>query len=373
MFHMYFYFQISPNVDTVSLCSDSLGIILRHCKEYKRASKRLEKTGKGRIEEYYRNSHPTSAQRNSLTTTTKGKSTQSHCLLLTRAFLKELLPWELWGTPHAMLLSSILAKRLHSFISTDLSNPIWLRQKLSQLLETAPLKTEVKNTPATPAATPVKISKEKELLLVQDVVNTKIISHTPVIETKKDISVDKHDYSDKNVEETPVVVKTSIESALSNLISNTTAPILQRDIEKITTKPVTSSVPNNQLHEGKESKIGTISILKKPSQPIDIKGSPSHSLNGQETHSHSAGKAKSCEVKIYDKVVDGSVRTWNNDVDLECVSLGQDLLASLDGELGFESRLGRLWEADGADSSEAWSPNPPSTGSSTKTPYLWGK
>lgn len=330
--------------------------------------------GKGKIEEYYRNSHPTSAQRNSLTTSTKGKSTQSHCLLLTRAFLKELLPWELWGTPHAMLLASILAKRLHSFISTDLSNPIWLRHKLSKLLETTPPKTEVVNTPATPAVTPIKAFKEKDLLLVQsDVVNTKNISHTPVIETKQDISAGKHEHSDKNVEEPPVFVKTSIESALSNLISNTTAPILQRDIEKITAKPVTNIIPNYQLHEGKETKIGAISILKKPSQPIDIKGSPSHSLNGQENHSHSAGKAKSCQVKIYDKVVDGSVRTWNNDVDLECVSLGQDLLASLDGDIGFESRLGRLWEADGADSSEAWSPNPPSTGSSTKTPYLWGK
>lgn len=50
----------------------------------------------------------------------------------------------------------------------------------------------------------------------------------------------------------------------------------------------------------------------------------------------------------------GSVKTWETDMDLQCISLGQDLLASLDGEI----TLSRLWEQDANESNDGWSPNP---------------
>lgn len=60
----------------------------------------------------------------------------------------------------------------------------------------------------------------------------------------------------------------------------------------------------------------------------------------------------------------GSVKTWDTDIDLQCISLGQDLLASLDGEI----TLSRLW---GQDAEADGSPNPPR--SKSPQPLWFGK
>lgn len=52
--------------------------------------------------------------------------------------------------------------------------------------------------------------------------------------------------------------------------------------------------------------------------------------------------------------ISGSVKTWETDMDLQCISMGQDLLATLDGEI----TLSRLWEQDAPEATEGWSPNP---------------
>ncbi|CAH2216086.1 jg21305, partial [Pararge aegeria aegeria] len=51
-----------------------------------------------------------------------------------------------------------------------------------------------------------------------------------------------------------------------------------------------------------------------------------------------------------------SVKTWETDIDLQCISVGQDLLASLD-----EMTLSRLWgheEAEHSPSLRGTSPQP---------------
>lgn len=63
------------------------------------------------------------------------------------------------------------------------------------------------------------------------------------------------------------------------------------------------------------------------------------------------GRQGRSEVKIYDRIIEGSVKTWDTEVDLACISVGQDLLASLDGEV----TLSRLWEND--NDAESVSPN----------------
>ncbi|XP_013144188.1 PREDICTED: uncharacterized protein LOC106107735 isoform X2 [Papilio polytes] len=80
------------------------------------------------------------------------------------------------------------------------------------------------------------------------------------------------------------------------------------------------------------------------SEPMDIKSSP---ILRQRR-----GRQGKNEVKIYDRVIEGSMKTWETDMDLQCISLGQDLLASLDGEI----TLSRLW---GQDVDPDGSPNPP--------------
>ncbi|CAG4987370.1 unnamed protein product [Colias eurytheme] len=62
------------------------------------------------------------------------------------------------------------------------------------------------------------------------------------------------------------------------------------------------------------------------------------------------------EVKIYDRIIEGSVKTWETDMDLQCISMGQDLLASLD-----ELTLSRLWGHEDTEHSpnlRAASPQP---------------
>lgn len=333
-------FQILTNINAVNLTSDLGGIILRHMKEYKRSMKRLEKSKKGSIDECYRKFHPTSSQRNSNTITNKAKSTQNHCLGLIKIFLKELLPWELWDTPHAILIASILAKRLDNFINNNLSDPVWLRCWTMQLL--------TENVKKNPEA--IQDSHESK----EPVNNAEI----PNLTSKINDPIPKIKEADTE-SNTPPVLKTSIESALSNMISNSTAPILQRaEIEAMAPKSVLNIIPNIQI----EKKNNSIT------QPINIAGSSSYEFG----HSPNVKKKNTGEVKVYDRLLDGSLKTWNNDMDLECVSLGQDLLASIDGEMGFESRLGRLWEADAPEAGEIWSPNPPSSGSSAKIPHgLW--
>ncbi|CAH0718883.1 unnamed protein product, partial [Brenthis ino] len=65
-------------------------------------------------------------------------------------------------------------------------------------------------------------------------------------------------------------------------------------------------------------------------EPVEIK--PSAVLRQKR------GRQGRNEVKIYDRIIEGSVKTWETDMDLQCISVGQDLLASLD-----EMTLSRLW------------------------------
>lgn len=67
------------------------------------------------------------------------------------------------------------------------------------------------------------------------------------------------------------------------------------------------------------------------------------------------------EVKIYDRIIEGSVKTWETDMDLQCISVGQDLLASLD-----EMTLSRLWGHEDAEHS-------PSLRGTSPLPLWFGK
>lgn len=69
-------------------------------------------------------------------------------------------------------------------------------------------------------------------------------------------------------------------------------------------------------------------------------------------HKNSVSESISIEINQAGNKITGSVKTWETDLDLQCISLGQDLLASLDGEIA----LSRLW---GADAEPDGSPNPP--------------
>lgn len=366
MFQYVFPFQISYGVDTVHLTSDSLLILLKHCKEYKRSVKLKKKNvEQGSVEDFYRNSHPTSLRLSADSTFVRLKSTQSHCLALIESLLKELLPWELWGTPHALLLSSILAKQLEIFISTCLSDPVWLKTKILYLVSKKDPSIFLKKMETTvPSSSELKLqnvtedTKPEIVPIICDNTVTETVSvQIPSLHLE---SVGDHEI----IKESEVidVSKTSIESALSNMISNSTAPILQR--AELDSSPIRNTLQSKLRTETKRNN----ELPNEISQPIEI-------VNGHpisENYNAPLKGKQPAVVKIYDKIIEGSVKTWSDDNDLECVSLGHDLLATIDKEVDFESRLGRLWEADGVENTEVWSPNAPSTGSSAKTSHaLW--
>lgn len=83
----------------------------------------MEKSPSESIESFYKKAHAVSDPMKNLTKT-------DHCTNLLRLIMKELVPWELWDTPHSELIVRILSRKLDSFIDSTLVDPIWLNDKL---------------------------------------------------------------------------------------------------------------------------------------------------------------------------------------------------------------------------------------------------
>ncbi|XP_068623086.1 uncharacterized protein [Battus philenor] len=279
-------FQICEKIDTKDVYVDICSVLTSHLKEYSKALKRHEEAPTSTVESLYKKSHATSLDKNF--------QSADHCINLLRIILKELIPRELWDTPHSELLIRVLSKKLDAFINDTLSDPVWLNDKLLAVIKGKNIE---------------KIPEPKE----QDV---KVEE-----ETKKD---------------SPVEIVTEMNPAFSVVeplpIMKDTVPFTQSRIE--------------ESKEDFKERVESI-VEEKPVQstePVDIKSSP---ILRQRR-----GRQGRNEVKIYDRVIEGSMKTWETDMDLQCISLGQDLLASLDGEI----TLSRLW---GQDLEPDGSPNPP--------------
>ncbi|CAG9782605.1 unnamed protein product [Diatraea saccharalis] len=284
-------FQICNKVETKDVYVDVCAILTSHLKEYRKALKRHDKSSNVSVESLYKKSHPISNPDKNLTST-------EHCTNVLRVVLKELVPWELWDTPQSELLVRILANRLDSFIDNTLTNPAWLNEKLLTYLKVQEVKQADKK---------VHVESNNE--------NVTEAKEETIVEQKPE--------------------KPTVESALTTMITKTTAPILHRAInEEFTSDNILQIDPINIIEE----------VPVKSTEPVDIKSSP--------VMRQKRGRQGRNEVKIYDRIIEGSVKTWETDIDLQCISLGQDLLASLDGEI----TLSRLWGQDGEPEG---SPNPP--------------
>ncbi|KAJ0172487.1 hypothetical protein K1T71_011626 [Dendrolimus kikuchii] len=274
-------FQICYKIENKDVYVDMSTVLVSHFKEYRKALKRHEKTPTHPIVSHYKKIHPISESMQKY-------STADHCTNILRIVFKDLVPWELWDTPHSELLVRIMAKKLDSYIDSTLTDPVWLNDKLLKLL------------------------------------NAKSNAKT----------LKKPDVPKPEVKEAAISPKlkpdtTSIETALSTVITKSTAPILQRALND-DEKPVKLE--------------GIVEEKAVISEPVEIRSSP--------VLRQRRGRQGRNEVKIYDRVIEGSVKTWETDIDLQCISLGQDLLASLDGEM----TLSRLW---GNEPEAEGSPNPP--------------
>ncbi|XP_061717616.1 LOW QUALITY PROTEIN: uncharacterized protein LOC133525348 [Cydia pomonella] len=247
-------FKICNKIETKEVFIDTCSILTSHLREYKKTLKRHEKSPTSSIESLYKKTHPIFE---------KKLESGEHCTNILRIILKELVPWELWDTPHSELLVRILSKKLDAFIDGTLADPVWINDKLLNIIDKAEIEREI-------------VEKIEEPEIVE--------------------------------KESETIVK----SVLSTIAMNSVAPILQRDITEDLSTPF---VPEPEaVTEGS-------AMLPAAEMPV---------LRQR--------RGRQREVKIYDRIVEGSVKTWDTDIDLQCISMGQDLLASLDGGV-----VGRLW------------------------------
>ncbi|KAF9408371.1 hypothetical protein HW555_011908 [Spodoptera exigua] len=275
-------FQICNKIETKDIFVDITTVLSSHLKEYQKALKRHEKTPDSTIEALYKKTHRIFDGSNKI-------QPADHCTNILRVIFKELVPWELWDTPHSELLVRILSKKLSTFIDTTLAEPAWLNEKLLTIMKGKQdvIVTEEKKDPIKPEPSVTEMKKEP----------INVEKEIPVVVSKSMVTVPQW---------VPDIVKEKME-----------VEKIENIVEEV---PVTSS------------------------EPVDIKASP---ILRQRR-----GRQGRNEVKIYDRIIEGSVKTWETDIDLQCISLGQDLLASLDGEI----TLSRLW---GQDADTEGSPNPP--------------
>jgi len=134
---------------------DVCTILVSHLKEYQKAVKRHEKTPTDAIEYFYKKSHAINDGTN------KKVLSADHCTNVLRIVLKELVPWELWDTPHSELLVRILSKKLDKFIDNTLIEPQWLNDKLLTILKGESETNNVENKKE-PSYTPADILKENQ-------------------------------------------------------------------------------------------------------------------------------------------------------------------------------------------------------------------
>lgn len=207
-------------------------------KEYRKALKRHEKNPKDSVESLYKKSHSI------FNTTSKTNQSAEHCTNIIRVILKELISWELWDTPHSELLVRILSKKLDHFIDNTLADPVWLNDRLLKIIKGEEV-----------------VKKEMES---QEEVKKEFIEVEPVVEKPE---------------------TTTIELALSTLITKSTAPILQRAINE------------EYIEETGHIQDIVEEVANNSTEPVDIKSSP--------VLRQRRGRQGRNEVKIYDRIIEG--------------------------------------------------------------------
>lgn len=185
-----FFLQTCNKIDNKDIFVDMCAILTSHFKEYKRALKRHETSPNETVESLYKKTHPIFNSKN------KKTASADHCIDVLRIILKDLVPWEVWDTPYSELLVRILAKKLDTYIDTTIANPIWLNDKLLNLLtkekatiNTDSIEKEPKNveTVKDVAEKMESIEKSNENIIVESTQEVKKVVQNVEEKTKVDL------------------------------------------------------------------------------------------------------------------------------------------------------------------------------------------
>lgn len=181
---------------------------------------------------------------------------------LTTSVLREFISWELWNSLPCRLLVSILSKRFTKFLLFHLSQPGWLNYKIlyqsasetdiSRLklddylyisLSDVDLSDQQMKVEKSPSILE-QLNEEEQLIKKQ-----KSLSSTPQLSPKRDVNVsivesvdNKNDLAKIDPIILPTATDSMIEQALTKMITQQTAPILQRAEKSLTEKNVLEKV-----------------------------------------------------------------------------------------------------------------------------------
>lgn len=229
-----------------------------HLREYKKAMKRHEKSPTSSIVSLYKTASPDDDF-------SKRLESSEHCFNILRIIFKELVPWELWDTPHSDLLIRILSKKLDTFINNTIADPVWLNDKLLSYLDYKNTETETLITDKPPES-----EKPEEKAETEQEKNSKVV-----------------------VEEPQKSAVASIESALSSIVAKTTAPVLHNAVIEEFKEEVIESTINGEVMGDFVRLNGSNSVEIHTTEPV---------LRQRR------GRQGKSEVKIYDRVIEGRYR-----------------------------------------------------------------
>ncbi|KAH9638466.1 hypothetical protein HF086_016791, partial [Spodoptera exigua] len=207
-------FQICNKIETKDIFVDITTVLSSHLKEYQKALKRHEKTPDSTIEALYKKTHRIFDGSNKI-------QPADHCTNILRVIFKELVPWELWDTPHSELLVRILSKKLSTFIDTTLAEPAWLNEKLLTIMKGKQevIVTEEKKEPIKPEPSVTEMKKEpinveKEIPVVVSKSTVTVPQWVPDI-VKEKMEVEK---IENIVEEVPVTSSEPVDIKASPIL-----------------------------------------------------------------------------------------------------------------------------------------------------------
>lgn len=207
--------QVSVQVDSGKIACGILVILLKHLKEYRKATKRALKTDSN-IEDVYRYSHVANKSDSAL---------EHYTHRLTANVLREFISWELWNSLPSRLLVAILSKRLTTYAIHYFSQPGFVNYKFVSLFATKKAETELQlENYSYISISDINLSRRSKSKVVE--VNKPDEGTTPRISPKKEVKMSLA--VDSVIKE----ADSMIEKALTKMLAQHTAPILQRAEKK---------------------------------------------------------------------------------------------------------------------------------------------
>ncbi|KAI4455246.1 sorting nexin [Holotrichia oblita] len=274
------FLQIVVQVDTKKLVHGVLVIFLRHIKEFRKTVRRQQTTPKS-IEELYRYTHIAS----------KNEKAFEHfmCQITTKIF-RQFLSWELYNSVPCKSLISILARKLTTYSLIYVSTPQTINYRIAQLCFSKENKAKLDF-----GRYDAVYLTDVDLIKLEDKLEDDPMTNVNSVPPNKEVTLQNGN--------TPSVTPKKIDST-KHVMADVN---IKRDSISVKQITVNESSDKNQENYGRDE--------------VDT------STNEEVTEVDSAGSyhAVSEPVKIHKSQ---SNKTWRNSSDLECISLGQDLLVS---------------------------------------------